>query len=140
MEPYGVGIWRHMSLQGEQGYVATDKPLRCLAASKPRELCSVCNSIVISLSHVSVYKLPSSGPLPGLYFSPLRHNQSFRSFPELALISTVARFCWIVCLSFSLRAAAVPTPGLTGLKAGGYQGSIWSHLPKMYPSQTNRVV
>lgn len=48
----------------------TDKPLKCLSASNPSELYSVCNSIVIPLPHVSVYKLPPSGPLPGLYFLP----------------------------------------------------------------------
>lgn len=50
MEPYSVGIWRHMLIQEVQAYVATDKPLSCLAASNPSELYSVCTSIVISLS------------------------------------------------------------------------------------------
>ena len=64
MEPYGADIWHHMFQQG-QGYIQYQQ-MNQSAASQPRELNSLWNNIIISLSLMA-------GSQDWTFF-PLRHK------------------------------------------------------------------
>lgn len=91
MEPYGSTLWDHLLVHEEQDNIPAEIP-QLFGWIKLEQY----YDFSLSLSLLSVYELPSSGPLPGLYFFHPDTNRGlghFLSFPYLGC-SLFLLDCW----------------------------------------------